>query len=93
MNSLAQSVALPVVQAPSMTVDLVPHDELKLLALSLPEPFMFAWTNLSMTVHHSSNLLDLVDLLRQVGLTEEWAWIKNLAARQPEPHRASMRSK
>ncbi len=76
MNSLAQSVALPTVQAPSLTIDLVPHHELSLLTFSLPEPFMFAWTNLSMIVHHSSNLLDLVDLLRKVGRTEEWAWLK-----------------
>lgn len=76
MSSLTRSVALAAVQARSQHADLVPHRELELLTFTLPEPFVFAWMNRSMTVHHSSHLLDLIDLLRQVGLTDEWAWLK-----------------
>lgn len=83
MKRFVQSAATPYGHAHSRATDLVPEVDLDLATFSMPERFLFAWTNRSPTEHHSSNLLVLVDLLKQVGHTEEWAWVKTWSLDAP----------
>ncbi len=83
MNHQAHSVPLPDLRGSSHATNFVQQHEFELLALSASEPFLFAWRNRTLTVHHNSNLLVLVDLLNQVGRTEEWAWVETWSLDAP----------
>lgn len=60
----------------SSTLDRTTGDRrLQLVSEADFQPFVFGWRNRSGVSHYSSTLLTLVDLLGQVGHTEEWAWV------------------
>lgn len=66
----------------SRDLDLQLIDALEVM-LSVAEPFEFAWTNRLLIERRASNVLVLVDLLLQVGKTEEWAWIETWLVDRP----------